>query len=168
MNTTSKGPKGSYWAGQRATRIPLLSHRLVTSILVGLICAVAPTPSVVADTGDLMVNIQHGYPTQGSMVKADKGVEFFAHAPSPYFGNWFNEKLGTTQHSTSYDILMNKEYPSLRGNQIWVKLKPTSGLPEILKDHPCWNEGCWAFFGWHRSKGAEGAVAPDKFVLDSR
>ena len=102
------------------------------------------------------------------MVAAGKGVEIYAHAPSKYFGNMFNEKVGTTQDSTFYDILTNKEYPSLRGNQIWVKLKPTSNMPEILKAHPCWNEGCWAFFGWHRSEGAGDAVAPEKFVLQSQ
>ena len=169
MNTTQKGPTGSNCVRKRASRIPLIDHQLWISILVGLMCAVALTPSVVGDNGDMKVNIQLGYPTPGSLVEAGKGVDIYASPPSKYFGNWFNEKVGTTQGSTNYDILMNREYPSLGGNQIWIKVKltPTSDLPEALKEHPCWNDGCWAFFGWHRGDGAAGVVAPEKFALQS-
>ena len=165
MNKIPKALRGSPFSNPRVARPSIVSHRLMRYFLAGLICAMAPISSVVGQDSAPSVVLQRDYPTTGSKVEANAGVEIYAQAPSKIFGNLFNEKIGTTPGGEFYNVLTNEEYPSFSGNQIWVKLKPSSDLPEVLKNHSCWNEGCWAFYGWHRNQDTLVAVAPKNFEL---
>ncbi len=172
MNTTPKGTTRSNCVQKRANRMLPVSHRLVTSISVGLMCAVVLTPSVVGDNSVVKVNSTLGYLTPGSTVQVNKGVEIYAEEPSKYYGNLLNKKIWTTKESETYVVMESefyKEYPSFSGNQVWIKLRPESAPSETWGDQSpeaasCWRAGCWAFFGWHRSESAEGFVARDEFA----
>ena len=165
MNTTPKGTTRSNCVQKHANQILPIGHRLVTSIWVGLMCAIVLTPSVLGDNGVVKVNSTLGYPTPGLTIKANKGVEIYADAPSKYFGNLFNKKIWTTKEKESYIVMeseFSEEYPSFSGNQIWVKLRPESDSCQSSGADSCWSAG-WALFGWRRSESAEGVVARVEF-----
>ena len=83
-------------------------------------------------------------PSTGEAIYTDQDVDFYPHAPSPMWGNLFNKPVHKTTKGARFEVIAKNEYPSLSGNQIWLRVRPLG---------PTWDEcqteahECWVYLG---------------------
>ncbi len=133
MDTTHERNKGSYLVKRKVNRILLINRRLLTIILVGLVCTVIISPFISSDEYFSKLNLKF----------SKENLDFskvYSNPPSRYFGNWFNDEIDGLNHQINFEHIATKKYPSFRGNETWVKVKPQELHSSICQ------EGCWMLY----------------------
>ena len=83
-------------------------------------------------------------PSTGEQIYTDQDVVFYLHAPSPMWGNLFNEPIHETTKGGWFEVIAKNEYPSLSGNQIWLRVKPLGQIQDKCQTEA---HGCWVYLG---------------------
>ena len=83
-------------------------------------------------------------PSPGERIYTDQDVGLYPHAPSPLWGNLFNKPIHGTTKGGWFEVTGTHEYPSLSGNQIWLRVKPFGQRQDKCQTAA---HGCWVYLG---------------------